>query len=628
MTRTAFLASCAALSLLSNQGLAQEIIELDEIIVSGGLAPIPADQYGRAYTVLTSEEIERRGHRTVTDALRAVPGFNVSVGGLSEFRVRGSEANHTLILVDGIEVQLTGSGAYELGNISVEDIERIEVLRGPQSAIYGSSASSGVLSIITKGAEGPAGVSARLSLEAGTDETLGFGLNLANRGERGFVALNFAGRSTDGYDISVDDGGAPDARDSTAIGLRGEYRVTDWLTAGAILRRQERSEGYDNLAFPFGPGDAKADYVVDGDNTRVDEETNAAFYLIADTLGGRLRHELRFSRLDAEQVFETGFGDFASESGRDQTRYTLSYGIDGPVDTANHLVIGLLEREIEEFENSSGTFDRRVDAMAVEYRGTFENGLSLQAGLRRDDNEAFEDATTWNAAIAYQFAGTDTRLRASAGIGIVNPTFFEQFGFTGTFAGNPDLEPERLDGWDIGISHGFLGGRAVVDLTYFDQRITDRIGSETVGGVTRPINLDGESTQRGVELAGTFQATPDLRFDLAYTYLDAEDPDGTKSIRRPENTLDLAATWTTFGGRGDITAAIRHVAGNTGLDRRTFQDVALDDYTIVNLGVSYDITDSAEIYARIENAFETEYEEQWGYTQPGRSIFIGARTTF
>mgnify|MGYP006274904819 FL=1 len=629
--------TCGALALsaspfaLSRPAAAQDVIDLGEIVISGGLTPVSAEVYGRAYDTVDADEIDRRGHADVVEALRTQPGFTASIGGLNEFRIRGAEANHILILVDGVEVQLPADGSYELGNLNVGEIARIEVLRGPQSALWGSAAMSGVVSITTRGAGEQTGASGRAEVAAGTDSHLSASVGLSTRGARGFLALNASTTSDRGYDLSQDVDGTTDPRRATSFRLRGEYEPTQWLTLGGSLRRVERVEAFDDTAFPFEPGDPKEDYVVDGDNTRRDTETTGSLYAVAEQMDGQLRHELRYSTLDGDRVFEFGGFPSAQSFGRRQARYKVSYGFDGPAATARQLVTAMAEWEEARYDNDFIAEEKRraTRSVALEYRGAFDNGLSLQAGLRHDDNEDFRDVTTWSVSAAWDIPGSGTRLRAGAGTGQVNPTFIEQFGFSGDFVGNPDLKPESLSSWEVGIEQELLDGRGEIALTWFDQRITDRIATEeTAGGDDRAVNIGGDSTQRGVELSARLQATDAVRLDLAYTWTDADDPDGSATIRVPEHVVDLAATWTAPGGAADVTVGMRHVAGNTGRDQGTARKVALDDYTTVDMGVRYRVTEATELFGQVNNLFDTDYEEQWGYPARGRTMRVGLRTRF
>ncbi len=602
---------------------AQEAFVLDELVFSGGLTPITADSFGRSVRVIDTAEIAESGLDSVSALLRAVPGVTVSNGGTNQLRIRGSEDNHTLILVDGVEVQLPSSGYYELGNLMLSDIARIEVLKGPQSALYGANAAGGVISITTlRGDVG--GPETTAFVELGTQNTQAAGLSFRQSGERLDIGLSLARRTSDGFDLSNDVGGTPDKRDSASLTLNGTYRVSDLVTLDFGFRALERVEGYDDLTFPFGIANAKADYVIDAPNNfRFDTERQGHLGLTVAGEGGRVEHALRFARAGGTQQFNAFTpNDFS----RSQLQYRATIGLDGTLDSARHTLTALLETETETLQNTS-SFNRTTRSGALEYRAAFEGGLDVQAGLRFDDNESFADSRTWNLGLSYAL-GEDTRLRASAGTGVVNPTLIEQFGFFNNYIANPNLTPERSFGADVGIEHRFWDGRASVELTLFSNTITDRIDNQTVGGNVQPVNLAGESTQRGAELSLSANLFDGLDAALGYTYLDARDPNGSQTERKPRHTVTLALAVDAFDGRGRFGFNVRHVAGMVDEDQRTNVNVPIADYSVVGLTGSYDLTDKAQLYGRIDNLLDATYEENWGFVAPRRSLAFGVRTRF
>ena len=614
--------------------MAQEadITVLDEIIVSGGLTPVAAQKYGRSASVLTSEEIEDRGITSVQDALRSVPGIMVNGSGdtFTQVRIRGAESNHTLILIDGIEAA-GGDGEYILTGLDTANIERIEVLRGPQSVFYGSNASAGVINIITKA--GGIGTEYGGGTEAGSDGYRA-SARVSSRTERGGIAFSLAHDNDDGYDTSGD-GGEEDGIRRNTVQLKGDYKATDQLKLGFTFRQSD--ERYENDSTSFTATDA-ASYVVDDTAPFSDrDEQLAQVYAELDTLGGRLTHRLSFERTDFDQSFS---GGTPTETKTEAAKYLLSFGLDGQAAAeADHLLNVLLEWE-EDSSSSNPLFSRETESIAFEYRGSFANGLDLQVGVRHDNNSVFDNATSWTASAAYTFAGSGVRLHTSAGTGIVNPSYFELFADstfgTTTYQGNPDLSPEENRSFDFGVEVPFLQGRGVVDVTYFDETLTGEIESffasiDPVSGnsLFSYRNQAGDSERKGVELAARLEATENLDLRLAYTYLDATDPNGSVEVRRPEHELLLSATLGTFNGRGSVTADVRHVAGNW--DTQFFGSFAtaeLPDYTTVNVSAQYELTESVVLTGRVTNLFDEEYSDVWGYAKRGRAAYVGVRASF
>lgn len=619
MNRFALLASVAALSLPAAQASAEDVFNLGQIILSGGLSPIEAEKYGRAVSVVTAEEIKERGITSVKDALRALPGVSVNGSGISftQVRIRGGEGNHTLILIDGVAAA-GGDGEYILSGLETANIERIEVLRGPQSVYYGSNASAGVINIITR--KGSEGTTAHASLEVGAG-TIATAF-LSRRNERGGVSLALSRTIDKGFDESGD-GGEKDGLNRTTAILSGDYLVTDVLKLGFTLRRSKEDYAYDSNSFVA--IDA-ASYVVDDPTQFADrDERTAAIFAELAMLDGRLTHRLAVEKTQNEQ---SNNGGAATETTTDALKYRLSYGIDGTVEDASHLLNFLLENR-EDSSSSNPGYKREATSAAVEYRGSLASGLDLQVGVRFDDNSVFRDATTWNVGLSYKLAN-GIRLHGSAGTGVVNPSYFELYAAAFGYSGNPDLQPERNRSIDFGVEFPVFSDRGTLDVTLFREALTDEITAVSTGpGTFSYINQAGDSDRQGVEVRGQMQATDDLSLRMAYTYLDASNPDSSVEIRRPRHELTLGATLAAFGGRGSVSADLRHVSGN--YDTQfwgAYQTVELPAFTTVNLAAGYDLNDRVRLTGRIENVFDTDATDVWGYATRGRAIYVGIDANF
>jgi vitamin B12 transporter len=639
-------ASLAALAAAA-PAAAQEAIEVPEIVVSGGLTPVPVSEYGRAYTVITAEEIERRQLAHVADVLRTVPGVSVtrtgSVGGNTVVRIRGSESNHALVLIDGVEVNAPENGEYDFAGLLAADIARIEVLRGPQSALYGGDALGGVISIVTKGAEEP-GVTAGGSLEGGTDETFGGDAFVRARTERGAISFSIAGRRTGGFDISGSPSNIEDRDANVTANLKGELDAADWLTLGGTLRLTERSSDFDG--FEFGAPTVQG-LVVERDLARERTELFGSAFADISTLGGRLTHGARISYTHADdQNLTDGVVDTDTTATRLSLDWRSTLALDAPtLGAADHTLTlaADFERETFTYNGADLVFDpsqldvqeRNLFGLVGEYRGTFLEALDVQLGVRHDFNDDFEDATTFSAGLAYRVAATDTRLHASVGRGVQNPTFFEQFGFIpDQFLPNPDLEPEESLGWDIGVEQTLLDGRAVVDVTYFRQDLENEIVTvfpppDFIGTV---VNEEGESERQGVEVSADLTPLDGLSLGLTYTYTDADDPDGAREVRRPRHQAGLTATYAFPGERASVTAEARWVADQRDFDftEPAFGNarIGLDDYVLVNLAGRYRVNEAVEVFARVENLTDVDYQEVLGYETQGITGFAGLKVTW
>ncbi|MGR3822287.1 MAG: TonB-dependent receptor plug domain-containing protein [Salipiger marinus] len=623
MTRTHLLAALAASTLLTPLPLlAQDAYDLGEIVLSGGLSEIAADRYGRASTVLTRAEIEERGIATVQDALRAMPGLSVTSSGSSftAVRIRGAEAAHTLILIDGIEAA-AGDGNYALSGLETANIERIEVLRGPQSVFYGSDASAGVINIITR--KGTEGRTLRSTLEIGVGQGWSASAFAANRSARGGVSLSLAYAEDEGFDTSGDGGEKDGINRGTAI-LSGDHMIGDALKLGFTLRRSREDYEYDSNNRPAtGPDD----YVVDDKKPYSNRwETTAGLFGEYATPGSALAQRLS---LETTRNAQSHVGDNLANTRTDAAKYRLSFALDGrDVAQTDHLLNTLLEWERDD-SSSNPEYERETASLALEYRGRLFEGFDLQAGLRHDDNTRFDDITTWTLGLSWQLEN-GMRLHASGGKGVVNPSYFDLYADNWGYVGNPDLTPEINTGWDLGVELPVLSGRGTVDLTYFREDLADEITEVSLpGGGISFFNQSGESSRKGVELSGQVQATDALGLRLGYTWLNAENPDGSVEVRSPEHELTLGATLAAFDGRGTFTADLRHVAGNYG--ETSWGDHGVEElpaFTTVDVAARYALNDRLTLTGRVTNLFDKDAVEVWGYANRGRAVYVGLSSEF
>lgn len=622
MTRNICMASVAISAISASTALAQSPYELDEIVVSGGFTPVEEQRYGQSVSVLTAQDIQDRGVLTVQDALRAIPGLSVSGSGnnFTYVRIRGGEANHTLIMVDGVQLS-AGDSAYILSGLDTANIERIEVLRGPQSVFYGSDASAGVINIITK--RGGPGTEYGGSVELG--DGYAASARFSVRSARGGLALGLSRLDDDGYDFSGSNGELDGTRRST-LNLTGDYDVTDRLKLGFTLRASDENYAFDSTNFLASTAD---EYVVDDPNqTSERKERSGSLFAEYEALDGRLIHRLTFEGSDYAQSTNDAT---PTKADRSAAKYLLSYGLDGyDIATTNHLLNVMAERQ-KDSSSTNPEYRRETKSVAMEYRGTLANGLNLQAGLRYDDNKTFEDDVLWILAGSYTFSESGVQLHASAGTGSVNPTYFELFADSFGFVGNTGLKPEKNQSIDFGVEVPFWGERGLVDVTYFHNDLTDEITPvfDPVTGSSTFINESDKSRRHGVEISGRVQATDTLDLQLSYTYLKAKNADGTVEVRRPRHELWLGATQKFMQGRGSVTADLRYVAGN--YDNQYFgsYEVAeLPDYVTVDIAAQYDLTDAVQLTGRITNLFDRSYSDTWGYATRGRAAYIGLRAAF
>lgn len=647
MFRSTIAAVVAVLPVLAlAQGTEGDLVT-EDIIVYGGRTPIAADSYGRANSVVTAEDIERRQITEVSEVLRVLPGVSVSrsggPGGVTEVRIRGAESNHVLVLIDGIEVSQTQTGLYDFAGLLTADIDRIEVLRGPQSALYGSNATSGVISITTKRGERN-NFSAGAALEGGSNGSSLAQAYIRGGGEGFDFTFSAALLNDNGYDISDQVGGESDENRNFTFNSAVNISVTDELTIGGTVRFTDRRSEFDD--FNFGAADS-AGLVTDADNYSEQRDIFAAITGELETFGGRVLHKARLDYTNVEFTnFTASVPDSENVSDRLKASYQATFALGSArVDAAAHTLTLATEWEREGFKNTDPTlvFDpsqlarqqRDLFGFAGEYRGSFFEALDIQLGLRYDINDDFDNALTYSAGVSYLVDQTGTRFHGSVGTGVTNPTFAEQFGFIpATFQGNPDLQPEENFSWDIGVEQTFWRDRAVIDVTYFRDRLKNEIVTlfPAPTFIATPANQTGISRREGVEVTASVEPVDGLILGGGYTWLNASDPNGQIEVRRPRHEGSINVAYTFLGGDAVVAADGRFVIGNFDTD---FTDPSfgtartrLDDYFLLDIAGAYRLNEMVQLTVRVENATNAEYEELDGFATQGITGYGGIRLTF
>ena len=590
-----------------------------------------AERYTGSALVITAEQFEQRQTRDIADVLRDVPGVAIAgIAGQTQIRLRGAEANHVLVLVDGIEVSDAFAGEFDIGTLQAEPGARLEVLRGPQSALYGSDAIGGVVAYQSASGRSVPGFAARI--EGGTDATVNGALRYGAAGQSWDAALSAMVVSTDGQPNAR--GGTRDiGRDSYTLAGKGNLEVTESLTLRAAARFI-RTEGQTNDS-DFDTSSPTFGFIIDSPGTGY---TNEAVYALVgarlDTLGGRWTHDLSAQIADVTRDTYGPFGpSFGSKGDRVKASYVSAFAL-----ADEHSLTFAADYEQEGFRNtlaSSGGFTERREIEQVgivgEYRYSGE-AVDLSAAVRHDINDLFRDATTYRVGAGYRVTDT-TRLRAAAGSGVKNPGFLELYGYVdGRFIGNAALRPEKSEGWEAGIDQQ-LGDTASLAVTYFDSRLKGEIFTTFPPPtfIATPANRTTTSKQRGVEVSLAAQLSDQWSLDAAYSYLDAKE-NGVEEVRRPKHIASAALTWTAPGDAASATLVVRH---NGATPDVAFTDpsyvpvrVALDDYTLVNLNARVKLTDAIGVFARVENLLDETYEQVFSFVAPGRSAVVGVEARF
>ena len=615
--------------------------ELEGIVVEGvslGGDEVPVEKTGASVSVVTGEQLQQRQIRHAGDALRSLPGVSVSrtgsVGGLTQVRIRGAEGNHTLVLIDGIEANDTGNGEFNFSDLDVENIERIEVIRGPQSGLYGSKALGGVINIVTRSGQGPLQIKAKV--ENGTFDTTNTSFNVSGGDDVIFGSFNLSRQSTNGFNIAPE-GRETDETKKRTIAFKGGVRPYKFLLLDVVARISDKTAGSD----PEGPGAGLLPVLFDRQDFSFADVRLAGAGATLELFDGHWIHEFRGNVNETKREFmsPTFFSRNDGKSRQSQYLSTLKFDTPG-LARGKHKLTGLWERENQEFNpvtQDNVTRDREIESYAADYFGEFFDILSLQGAVRHDDFDVFGEFDTWRAAASLKVPGTTVRLHGSAGTGVKAPTMFEQFGqFPGFFVPNPDLTQEESFGWDAGAEISMFQGRAVVDVTWFEADLENKIAPNpnAVFGVDPSlINLAGISERQGLEIAGRVRITNGLSIGGAYTMLSAKDPDGAIEIRRAKHAGRFDANYKFAGDKGNLNAAVVY---NGEMDDLPFVPVfpfgrlrvTLDDYVVVNFAGSYEVKRGIELFGRVENAFDEDYQEIFAYGTAGVAAYGGIRLTF
>ena len=618
----------------SSPPAADESVErLPEIVVSASRTPLEARAAGSAVTVITAEEMESKQVRMVSDVLRDVPGLAVNrtgaVGAITQVRIRGAEANHTLLLIDGVEVNdPSGAGSgFDFADLLAADVERIEVLRGPQSALYGSDAIGGVVNVITRKGRGPAATSLRL--EGGSFGSGEVSAGIRGAGDRYHFSLGGTGFRTSGVSIAPGAGTKPEKDGYRNHGWRARLGV-DLLEdlEVELLGRYVRSKVETD---PTGDVDGFSIPVDGDDETRATQWSGRA-RVTYGLLDGAWEHTLGAgSSRKKWDTFAAGSRTYGAEGRRSRLDYQTSVFFDtAALADAAHSFTFLAERE-KDSQTSGGSFGgSHSDVTNYGYTGEYRVGmwerLFLSGSVRYDDNDLFEDATTFRVTGAYLHDETGTRLHGSYGTGVKNPTLFELFGYADGFVPNSKLKPESSKGWDAGVEQSLFDDRLSVDVTYFDNRIEDMI----VGAGNSADNLDGASESNGVEVTVEAAVTETLTFTGSYTYTHTRGADGRALTRRARHLAGAHLAWDVLDGRAILGLGVRYNGEQQ--DDRFHSDysrsrVTLDDFVLVNLTASFEAAPGLELFGRVENLLDEDYQEVFGYRNTGIGGFLGIRWT-
>nr|WP_295110153.1 TonB-dependent receptor [uncultured Caulobacter sp.] len=607
-----------------------------ELVVTATRTATPIEKIGASVTVLTQGAIEASQAISITELLAQQPGVsftrNGGPGTTTSLNIRGAETQHTVVLIDGVKLNDPSStqGGFNSGNLLAGDISRIEVLRGAQSTLWGSQAIGGVVNIVTADPTAPFQTS--VDVEGGARQT-GY-LRAGIGGASDKVVWRLAGGyySTDGFS-AWKTGKETDGYLNKGLSGRLRYRFSENVSAevrsvyskgkndfdafngdSPEYARTEELVVYSGLNFALldGRWNNRLGYAyTDTDRENINPARPAA-PLTFDAAGKNRRIEYQGVFAVSDTVTAT-FGA-EHEKSRMRTRSPSATAANPPFRTGR---VG-------------------VDSVYGQLQAEVVQGLTLTAGVRYEDHDTYGSHTLGQASAAWALNQGDTVLRASFGQGFRAPGLYELY----SEYGNLTLAPEEFDSWDAGVEQRFFGGKARASATWFQREADNEIRFFSCTGAPDPLCSVGgqarfgyynnvqKTKAQGVELIGEVKPVDGLTVTANYTYTDAESNSGaTKGkqlTRRPKNMGNLSVGYRWPVGL-TTTVAARYVGKTFNNDTNT---QVVKGYTLVDFRAAYAINDTYEVFGRVENAFDKDYQTILNYGTPGRGAFVGLRARF
>jgi vitamin B12 transporter len=602
-----FSATASVLLLVFSSTVAQQP---ESIIVTANRTGLDSRQIGSAVTVVTAEDIENGQVLLAKDILQDVAGVQISndrPGAVTGVYIRGSDNDQVLVLLDGLELGDPSaiSTAFQFDHLNTADIERIEVLRGNQSSLYGSDAIGGVINVITRQPD-EGGISFDVDAEAGS-----FGLRRldgAISGRSGRFDYRFGVDTLSADGPSRADPNAGPASEDDTYERRG-FTAQLGVELNSNLKLGLRALTSETATELDGTGeDATFAPSIDKD------ESVYAVTLVHDAAESAWHHEFAFSQYEAERFYDSS-GDRLTGD-KENLKYFSSFDATDRVALA--FGIDLEEESTDQLTSFSGSFlaANQTDSAFAELALTPAERLTLTIAARTDDSERFGNFDTYRLTGAYVLSsnGPETKLRASWGTGAKAPGLYQLFDPT---YGNQNLSVEASEGYDIGVDWFWAGGSRL-EVSYFNLDIDNEIDFQWPIGY---LNL-GETEARGVE---TYYSRPIGRrvdWSLSYAYLASHDRQSDTWLGRPRNTATMKFAIDATSEL-KLTARARYRSANAASFGGT-----TDSFVVMDLLASYAVNDTVEIYGRLVNLFDEDYQYEWGSSTYDRSAFAGVRVRY
>ena len=599
------------------------------VVVSATRIPTPESEVASSMTVITAADIAAKQSQALPDILKDVPGLNVvqtgGPGGLTAIYMRGTNANHIKVLVDGIDVgdPTSTDGSFDFSRFLTQDIQTIEVLRGPQSGLYGSEAIGGVINITTKSGSGPAQFTA--AVQAGSFETFNQGANLSGSEGKFHYTVNlehFHSGATPVTPLDLLAPGEPrndDYYDNLTGSTKLGFDVTRNFDLGLVVRYSDshlRLTGDDPFQFPSPPEAQQS-----ATNTHQLYSRATAHLLAFDgafeqTLG------VAYSRLNSSDFTPPADGPPSYFTGE---RVKVDWQGNIRLATAETLVLGAEHQRDEVLSPVSA--DQTIDSGYIELQSGLGDRLFNTLSVRYDDNDQFGAKVTYRIAPVYVIKETGTRLKASVGTGFKAPTLDELYHSYPAFFffANPNLKPESSHGYDVGFDQALAGNALTFGATYFRNIISNLISNNA--DFTTYANI-GRARTDGVESFLAYQPLKTLTLRLDYTFTEAVDEVLDQDLlRRPKHKASLNVGWQATSRLSLHTTVL--TVGDWADGNRNFSIPRLraPGYTTADVAANFDINSKLAIFGRIDNLLNRRYQNPTGFMHPGLGAYAGVKVS-
>ena len=589
------------------------IYDLDQFVVISSRTELPLDQVGSSVEVLTRTDFEKSKQPFLNEALRTVPGLllrnNGGPGQVIGMTTRGLNTNRPTVLLNGVEVSNPASGQMlNFGTFATSSVEKVEVLKGPQSSLYGADALAGVISIQTQDGSRDSGSSA--DILAGSYDT--YQASVGNWGSQGdwsyFSSVSWF--DSGGYSVQDPSLGEAWADDDSYRNLNALLNLNYQLSEQSSLNGVAY---YIDSRAEFDPGNP--DFIFGEPFADNYTETEQTFVKVA------LKSEVSdqwTSTLSAGLNETRDFSNSSFPLSANGDRFELDWNNSFKASDSYTLVAGA---KYEKEENKTDAFNRSEESLFIENVFSPSQELALTLGGRYDDNSAYGDETTYRGTFSYAVLGEEEnflKLRGSYGTSFQAPTFFQLF----SFFGNPDVLPETGTGWDIGLEGTSNGGAISYGVTYFDYDIEDKI---VYSFATNSFANEDRYFSQGFEnyLSAALDENVSLR--IAYTYSDAEYADGVTAERVPNDVISTTLDWG-LPEKG-VQLSLTHLFVGKQFDLRG-DGSKRPSYSVFNVALTYELSDLNELWLRVDNVFDKEYQEVATYETAGFSVYAGVRFRF